>query len=558
MSDINVNNDYTKMNNLTPFKLCVIQNFPFIEADFDAVTNYQLLCKVVEYLNNVIDNNNKQNTNITQLEQNFITLYNYVKDYFDNLDVQEEINKKLDEMAASGVLEQIYFKFVGYVTPEMYGAKGDGFTDDTESFKEALLKNKTIFLNSNSTYLISSTIELDNNTIIYGNNAQIVTGATFNINNYKSLFVNKNTSMSKYNDSIFIYNLRIKENESSNLTDGIIHLRGTKNSVIENLTIECNSNNSWGIISFSANDCLLIKHVDITNNSNNLGGCIWIRSGLENGLSSSVNIEDSSLTSYSTDELIAINSGVDVTSINININHVILNSNGKNTSPFIITNKTNSMIRVSADSMIIKANDSNNIMIIGTVNTNNIQFFGTNLNLISNKAGIVSRSDNTSLYNSNINTGGLSALRCILNNCIVKDQTENCYIYNSTLNGMVINPNKIVNSIINSVSNYGISILNTNKEIYITNNIIKANNRAINNASSPFIICTNNILSRINNNNNTNTIGLSSDMNNSTCIFTNNIIYTTNNTARESYGYQYASGLKSSNTITANVTYTAD
>ena len=81
MSDINVNNDYTKMNNLTPFKLCVLQNFPFIEADFDAVTNYQLLCKVVEYLNNVIDNNNKQNTNITQLEQNFIKLYNYVKNY---------------------------------------------------------------------------------------------------------------------------------------------------------------------------------------------------------------------------------------------------------------------------------------------------------------------------------------------------------------------------------------------------------------------------------------------------------------------------------------------
>lgn len=107
MSDINVNNEYTKMNNLSPFKLCVIQNFPFIEADFDAVTNYQLLCKVVEYLNNVIDNNNKQNTNITQLEQNFITLYNYVKDYFDNLDVQEEINKKLDEMAADGSLSKL-------------------------------------------------------------------------------------------------------------------------------------------------------------------------------------------------------------------------------------------------------------------------------------------------------------------------------------------------------------------------------------------------------------------------------------------------------------------
>lgn len=118
MSDLNVNNDYTKMNNLTPFKICVLQNFPFIEADFDAVTNYQLLCKVVEYLNNVIDNNNKQNTNITQLEQNFITLYNYVKDYFDNLDVQEEINTKLDEMVLNGTIEELLKKIVNEVYDE--------------------------------------------------------------------------------------------------------------------------------------------------------------------------------------------------------------------------------------------------------------------------------------------------------------------------------------------------------------------------------------------------------------------------------------------------------
>ena len=134
MSDINVNNDYTKMNNLTPFKLCVLQNFPFIETDFDAVTNYQLLCKVVEYLNNVIDNNNKQNTNITQLEQNFITLYNYVKDYFDNLDVQEEINNKIDELITSGSFATLFKSFIGYVMPEWFGAVGDGVHDDTSAF----------------------------------------------------------------------------------------------------------------------------------------------------------------------------------------------------------------------------------------------------------------------------------------------------------------------------------------------------------------------------------------------------------------------------------------
>ena len=41
-------------NNLTPLKMHLITNFPFIEADFDALTEYQLLSKVVEYLNNVV------------------------------------------------------------------------------------------------------------------------------------------------------------------------------------------------------------------------------------------------------------------------------------------------------------------------------------------------------------------------------------------------------------------------------------------------------------------------------------------------------------------------
>lgn len=145
-----INNNYTDMDSLTPFKLCVLQNFPFIEADFDALTNYQLLCKVVEYLNNIIDNNNKQNDNITQLEQNFITLYNYVKDYFDNLDVQEEINNKLDEMVQDGTFGLYLSNYIPYVTPEMFGAKGDGINDDTSAIINALNN-----LNSGGTLLLS-------------------------------------------------------------------------------------------------------------------------------------------------------------------------------------------------------------------------------------------------------------------------------------------------------------------------------------------------------------------------------------------------------------------
>lgn len=97
---------------LPPFKFFVLQNFPFIEADFDAITNYQLLCKVVEYLNKVIDENNRIGEQTENLTNAFIELQNYVNNYFENLDVQEEINNKLDEMAESGQLTDIIAQYL--------------------------------------------------------------------------------------------------------------------------------------------------------------------------------------------------------------------------------------------------------------------------------------------------------------------------------------------------------------------------------------------------------------------------------------------------------------
>ena len=93
--------------NLTPFQWFVVNNFPFIEEDFDAITNYQLLCKVVEYLNKVIDKTNETGKGLEELSNQFINLKNYVDKYFDDLDLQTEINRKLDEMAESGQLADI-------------------------------------------------------------------------------------------------------------------------------------------------------------------------------------------------------------------------------------------------------------------------------------------------------------------------------------------------------------------------------------------------------------------------------------------------------------------
>ena len=95
---------YMSIRNLT--------NFPYIEKDFDAITDYELLCKVVEHLNNLISNNNTQNSTITGLYNAYVALQDYVNDYFNDLDVQDEINKKLDEMAQDGSLTQLIKDYV--------------------------------------------------------------------------------------------------------------------------------------------------------------------------------------------------------------------------------------------------------------------------------------------------------------------------------------------------------------------------------------------------------------------------------------------------------------
>ena len=93
--------------NLTPFKWYVLENFPFIEEDFDALTNWQLFCKLGKEMNKIIKSVNLSGEQVETLTNAFNNLQNYVNNYFDNLDVQEEINNKLDQMAQSGELAEL-------------------------------------------------------------------------------------------------------------------------------------------------------------------------------------------------------------------------------------------------------------------------------------------------------------------------------------------------------------------------------------------------------------------------------------------------------------------
>lgn len=154
------------MNDLNPFRFWCQKVLPLVYDD--SLSYYELLCKVIDYLNKTIENVNSLSVNFDELVKMFNTLKDYVDNYFKNLDVQEEINKKLDEMAKNGELTIIFQKYFNfYVTPQMYGAKGDGVNDDTESIKSALASGKVVVFPS-GIYLITETLEITDDKTVMG------------------------------------------------------------------------------------------------------------------------------------------------------------------------------------------------------------------------------------------------------------------------------------------------------------------------------------------------------------------------------------------------------
>lgn len=78
----------------------------------DSLSYYELLCKAVDYLNKVMEDDISITNLVNQLEE-------FVNNYFNNLDVQEEINNKLDDMAENGELYALIERFTQPIIDEI-------------------------------------------------------------------------------------------------------------------------------------------------------------------------------------------------------------------------------------------------------------------------------------------------------------------------------------------------------------------------------------------------------------------------------------------------------
>lgn len=95
-----------------------------------------------------------------------------MKELSDKTDNIDELAAQVSEDAEN--VENIYNAIKAlFVTPEMYGAVGDGITDDTAAFQEAINSGKGVQLMSNHTYKVTGlTIPAD--VYLYGNGSVIV------------------------------------------------------------------------------------------------------------------------------------------------------------------------------------------------------------------------------------------------------------------------------------------------------------------------------------------------------------------------------------------------
>ena len=79
----------------------------------ETMSYYEMLVWFTEFLKNqVIPTVNNNAEAVQELQTLYEELRTYVNDYFDNLDVQDEINNKLDQMLEDGVLEQIIEQYL--------------------------------------------------------------------------------------------------------------------------------------------------------------------------------------------------------------------------------------------------------------------------------------------------------------------------------------------------------------------------------------------------------------------------------------------------------------
>ena len=97
----------------SPFKHLIMTIGELPTSFVDSMSYYECMAWLVNYIQNTVIPAVNNNAAATQeLQDIVVQMKQYMDNYFDNLDVQQEIDNKLDEMFANGQLDLLFQKYV--------------------------------------------------------------------------------------------------------------------------------------------------------------------------------------------------------------------------------------------------------------------------------------------------------------------------------------------------------------------------------------------------------------------------------------------------------------
>lgn len=112
-------NELIDVQTLPPFKKFIMSIGAIPTSYLESMSYAEMLAWFCNYLQNtVIPTVNNNGEAVEELQDLFVELKSYVDDYFENLDITNEINNKLDSMAEDGSLYSLIQRFVNPLIAE--------------------------------------------------------------------------------------------------------------------------------------------------------------------------------------------------------------------------------------------------------------------------------------------------------------------------------------------------------------------------------------------------------------------------------------------------------
>lgn len=120
--------DMTGYKGLSPFRFWCQKTLPLVYDD--SLSYYELLCKVVSYINNLITDVAAAEENVDKLLTAYNQLQEYLNNYLDGEEFQEKIDQSLDRYVQNGTLSALVGAHVRALLPAEVGQQIGDVVDD--------------------------------------------------------------------------------------------------------------------------------------------------------------------------------------------------------------------------------------------------------------------------------------------------------------------------------------------------------------------------------------------------------------------------------------------